>query len=136
MNRDSEPLGSNRSPLESTAPSTTGHGGGNGLLNWFLSRTVRHATHMRKHVWKLLCAQRDLLSPQAIEAVSGAVESMRAVCQQPLDRKAVEAEMTKLENIANRWLKPYPHAGMRENIEVLLVAIAVAMGIRTFIAQP
>ena len=38
-------------------------------LNWFLSRTVRHAVHMRKHVWKILSAQRDLLSPQAIAAV-------------------------------------------------------------------
>jgi signal peptidase I len=44
--------------------------------------------------------------------------------------------MTKLEEAANKWLKPYPSAGMRENIEVLLVAIAVAMGIRTFIVQP
>lgn len=104
--------------------------------NWFLSRTVRHATHMRKHVWKLLCAQRDLLSPQAIDGVTQAVQSMRRVCEGKLDKKAVEAEMTNLENAANKWLKPYPHAAFRENVEVLLVAIAVAMGIRTFIAQP
>ena len=106
-------------------------------MNWFLSRTVRHATHMRKHVWKILSAQRDLLSPQAIAAVTAAIEDIRRVCEaRPADKREIEAQMTKLETAANKWLKPYPNAALRENIEVLLVAIAVAMGIRTFIAQP
>ena len=105
--------------------------------NWFLSRTVRHATHMRKHVRKILSAQRDVLSPQAIDAVSAAIEGVRRVSEaRPAVRKEVEAQMTNLEKVANKWLKPYPHGALRENIEVLLVAIAVAMGIRTFIAQP
>jgi signal peptidase I len=105
-------------------------------LNWFLSRTVRHATHMRKHVWKLLSAQRDLLAPQAVDAVTAAVRSIRETCETSPDRKAIEAQMKNLEEVANKWLKPYPQAAIRENVEVLLVAIAVAMGIRTFIAQP
>ena len=105
-------------------------------LNWFLSRTVRQATHMRKHVWKILSAQRDLLSPQAVSAVTAAMQDTQRICDGPLDKKAVENQMTTLENVANKWLKPYPNAALRENIEVLLVAIAVAMGIRTFIAQP
>ena len=44
--------------------------------------------------------------------------------------------MAQLEAVANKWLKPYPHATLRENIEVLLVVLAVFLGIRTFIAQP
>lgn len=105
-------------------------------LNWFLSRKVRHATHMRKHVAKLVSAQRDLLTSQAIEAVTNAMSSLEKVCRSADAGKQVEAQMTNLENVANKWLKPYPNAAFRENIEVLLVAIAVAMGIRTFIAQP
>jgi signal peptidase I len=41
-----------------------------------------------------------------------------------------------VEAVANQWLKAYPHASWRENVEVFLVAIAVAMGIRTFVLQP
>ncbi len=104
--------------------------------NWFLSRTVRHATHMRKHVWKILSAQRDLLSPQAIGAVTAALREIQRVCEGKLDKKAVLNQMNSLEAVANTWLKPYPNAAIRENVEVLLVAIAVAMGIRTFLAQP
>jgi len=44
--------------------------------------------------------------------------------------------MENLEKAANKWLKPYPNAGYRENGEVLLVALTVAMGIRTFFLQP
>ena len=83
-------------------------------LNWFLSRTVRHASHMRKHVWKILSAQRDLLAPQAIAAVTTAMNDVRRVCEGKLDRKAVEAQMTSLETVANKWLKPYPNAALRE----------------------
>ena len=105
-------------------------------LNWFLSRTVRHATHMRKHVWHLLCAQRDLLSPTAIEKVTVAVNNLEKACAGTLDKKALHDQMTSLETVANKWLKPYPGAALRENVEVLLVAIVVAMGIRTFFIQP
>jgi signal peptidase I len=105
------------------------------ILQWFLSRTVRQALQMRKHVGKILQAQRDLLAPPAIDAVKQAMQDLRAVCATG-DKAAVEAGMNELERVANKWLKPYPNAGLRENIEVLLVAIAVAMAIRTFFLQP
>lgn len=123
-------------PPEPTAGSGAASSRGFLHVNWFCSRTVRHATHMRKHVWKILCAQRDLLSTQATDAVQAALAQIESVCWKTRERKAVEAEMHHLETVANKWLKPYPHAGLRENVEVLLVAIAVAMAIRTFIAQP
>jgi len=50
--------------------------------------------------------------------------------------EALKKQMANLETAANKWLKPYPNAGIRENVEVLLVALAVAMGIRTFFLQP
>jgi len=105
-------------------------------INWFLSSKVRHASHMHKHVWKLLCAQRDLLSAKAIEPIERALADLDKVCRGPLDKAALDKEMANLESVANQWLKPYPSPALRENIEVLLVAIAVAMGIRTFVAQP
>jgi len=40
------------------------------ILRWFLSKTVREATTTRRHVERLLRAQRDLLSPAAVQAVA------------------------------------------------------------------
>jgi signal peptidase I len=106
------------------------------IVQWFLSKTVRQATAMRKHVQKLLNHQRDILSPQAIEAVGAAMASCRSVVAENADKAALEKEMENLEKAANKWLKPYPNAAWRENVEVLLVALTVAMGIRTFFLQP
>src|ERR1017187_6683117 len=106
------------------------------ILQWFLSKTVRQATAMRKHVQKILNHQRDVLATQAIEAVEAAMASCRQAVAHDADKAALEKQMENLEKVANKWLKPYPNAAWRENVEVLLVALAVAMGIRTFFLQP
>jgi signal peptidase I len=94
---------------------------------------------MRKHVQKILDHQRDILSPQAIAAVQGALAELeRAIVETP-QKEALEQQMEKLEEAVNdpkKGLKPYPNAGLRENFEVLLVALTVAMAIRTFFLQP
>lgn len=105
-------------------------------VKWFFSKTVREASAMRKHVWKLLSAQRDILSPQAIEALEAAVDEMRKTLEGDAGPDDLKTAMANLETAANKWLKPYPHPAWRENVEVLLVALAVAMGIRTFFLQP
>jgi signal peptidase I len=106
------------------------------ILNWFLSKTVRQAVAMRKHVFRILCAQRDILSPQAIGAVNGALDELQKAAGANVSKDALLKQMEQLEKAANKWLKPYPNASWRENVEVLLVALAVAMGIRTFFLQP
>jgi len=95
---------------------------------WFISRTVRHATHMWKHVRNILNAQRDVLPAPAIENVAAAVAELKAATRTNLSRADLKKQMDKLEEVANKWLKPYPHAAYRENVEVFLVALAVAMG--------
>jgi signal peptidase I len=105
-------------------------------LRWFVSRTVRHACDLRKHVRKILNAQRDLLSPQAVTAVETTVQDLSKALAGGSSDEALKKQMSALETSANKWLKPYPNATIRENVEVLLVALAVAMGIRTFFLQP
>jgi signal peptidase I len=91
---------------------------------------------MRKHVQKLLNHQRDILSPQAVEGLQRATRDIEAALANRADKAALEQQMESLEKTANKWLKPYPNPVWRENIEVLLVALTVAMGIRTFLLQP
>lgn len=106
-----------------------------GALRWLFSRTVRRAMALHKHVQKILNHQRDLLSAPAIEAVQAAMADCRRAAQAG-SPATLKEKMENLELVANKWLKPYPHAAWRENVEVLLVALAVAMGIRTFFLQP
>ena len=105
-------------------------------LQWFLSGTVRHAGAMCKHVRKILNHQRDVLAPNAIAEVEAVLAETRSALANRADKAALTAQMEKLEEAAKKWLKTYPNASYRENFEVLLVALAVAMGVRTFFVQP
>ncbi|MGH7951558.1 MAG: signal peptidase I [Limisphaerales bacterium] len=105
------------------------------MIRWLFSKTIREAVAMRKHVQRLLNAQRDLLLPQAIAAVTIAMNELQIAIDDGHKGK-IRIKMEELEFAANKWLKPYPNAVWRENVEVLLVALAVAMGIRTFFVQP
>jgi signal peptidase I len=100
------------------------------------SRTRRQAKEMCRQVLRLLNAQRDLLAPQAVDAVTHARLELLHAVRARADKPTLHPLMANLEAAANKWLKPYPHPSMRENVEVFLVAVAVAMGIRTFFLQP
>jgi signal peptidase I len=106
------------------------------ILRWLKSKTVREACALRKHVQHLLSAQRDVLAPAALGAVTLAMNQLRNVIAAGENTGKIRIKMDELDFAANKWLKPYPHAMWRENVEVFLVAIAVAMAIRTFFLQP
>ena len=91
---------------------------------------------MRSHVQRLLAAQRDLLSPQALGAITCAMNQLQDAIAAGTNKGKIRIKMDELDFAANKWLKPYPNAVWRENVEVILVAMAVAMAIRTFFVQP
>lgn len=102
---------------------------------WF-SKTVREAVVMRKHVQRLLNAQRDLMKPEACNAVLTKIAELNEAIGSEANTGKIRIKTEELQFAAEKWIKPYPNAVWRENVEVLLVAIAVAMGIRTFFLQP
>jgi signal peptidase I len=106
------------------------------VIKWFLFRTVRQAVAVLGQVRKTVHAQSDILKPEAIEALNGACANLRKTLDGRLDKQAVLDAMQKLEETYNRFIKPYPFPSVRDNIEMFLVAIAVAMAIRTFFLQP
>ena len=105
------------------------------LLRWFISKAVREACTVSKHYRRLLAAQRDLLSPDAIAAVTLKLDDLHAAITEGHAGK-IRTQAEELQFAGEKNLKPYPHAAWRENVEVLLVALAVAMAIRTFFLQP
>jgi signal peptidase I len=102
------------------------------ILNWIFSATVRHASHRIKHIRHRLNAQRDLLSPESIERVQEAIASLRQAIRTAPTKARIREEIARLEEVANTWLIAYPHPALRDNVEMLLVAIAILMCLRTF----
>jgi signal peptidase I len=106
------------------------------IFRWLFSSTVRQACAVRKHVHHLLSAQRDVLTPPAIGGVTLAMNQLRDTIAAGENIGKIRLKMDELDFAANKWLKTYPNAMWRENVEVILVAVAVAMAIRTFFVQP
>lgn len=105
------------------------------LFRWFLSSGVRQACAVRKHYVRSLAANRDLLTAEAIASVQLKITELTAAIHEGhAGRINIKAE--ELQFAAEKVIKPYPNPTWRENIEVLLVALAVAMAIRTFFIQP
>ena len=102
------------------------------ILRWLFSKTLRDACALRKHVQRLVNAQRDLMTPAALQLVQGALLELSSAIADRVKKPILRKQMEKVEQVAGKWLRPYPHPAWRENVEVLLVALAVAMGVRTF----
>jgi signal peptidase I len=105
-------------------------------LRWFFSRQFRQTSDLWGHLRKLRDAQCDLLAPQDLQALDDALQQTKASLDANADGPTLASRADELEQAAQHWLRPYPHPEWRDNVEVLLVAIALAMGIRTFFAQP
>ncbi len=106
------------------------------LGRWLVSRRFRHAVEMRKHVWKIRCFQRDELSPAALAEVDAGLRRFDGLLRSGAGGETLAQGLAELEATARKWLHPYANAATRENVEVFLVAIGVAMAIRTFFLQP
>jgi len=106
------------------------------FLRWLIFRRFRMAAELCHQAGKLLNHQRDQLSPDAVSELQESIENLRAMMRAGSSRKKLEEGVAKLEQTGSRKLIPYRNPGIRENVEVLLFAVAIAMSIRTFFFQP
>ena len=101
----------------------------------FTSRYVKHSRLLLRHAQKHLRYKRDVMDPATREEVEAAIRRLKAALSQR-DRKEIEARAESLDAILHRLAPVNWEAHWRENVEVILVAIAVAVGIRSYFLQP
>src|SRR5581483_10440181 len=106
------------------------------MFRRFFSKTIREAIAMRKHVVRLLHAQRDLMKPEALAAINLKMAELDEAIASKANTGKIRIKTQELQFAAEKWIKSYPNPVWRENVEVFLVAIVVAMAIRTFFLQP
>ena len=102
---------------------------------FFTPRYLKEGRETVKAARKLLDYQRDLLDAGEIAAVEKEVTALRQALR-ARDREEVAAGIARLEPHFQRIAPPRPYAGLRENCEVFLVAIVIAIGVRTYFLQP
>ncbi len=85
---------------------------------------ARHARHMRE----------DIAEPKDLEALRTAEAAVREIRQ--TGEGNVEEALERISIAANKVYPSSNNSGMRENVEVIIVALAAAMAIRAFFFQP
>ncbi len=104
-------------------------------LSWFYSKTVRHLAEMIRQLDRVVNEQRDLLSTEAVAGLGAARGQAQSAIRSGAKKAELQAQMKKLEEAAHRWLKPYAHPSVRENVKEFLVAVVTILAFTTFFLQ-
>lgn len=101
----------------------------------FTPRYLKHSRLLVRHAQKYLRYKRDVLDEAAAEDIAAAIRRLEAALRQR-DRKEVETRAEELDTKLHQLTPVTWEAHWRENVEVILVAIVVAVGIRSYFLQP
>jgi signal peptidase I len=96
---------------------------------------IKHGRLLIRHAEKLLKYRKDVLKESVIADFKTQMEKLGKALSDR-DEKAVKAESDQLHALYLQHMPTPKDAVWRENIEVILVAIVVAVGIRSYFLQP
>src|ERR1700694_3886701 len=101
----------------------------------FTARYVKHSKLLLRHAQKYLRCKQDVLPESTAEEISAGMRRLQAALRQR-DRKQVETRAEELDARLHKLMPVTWESHWRENCEVILVAIVVAVGIRSYFLQP
>jgi signal peptidase I len=101
----------------------------------FTSRQVKHSRLLLRHARKYLRYKDDQLSSADREQIIAGMNDLREALHQR-DRERIHTTADALDKTLHRLTPVTWESHWRENCEVILVAIVVAVGIRSYFLQP
>src|SRR5690348_1543484 len=101
----------------------------------FRSRSLKHARLLVRHAEKLLRYRCDVLSDTTLAEIRQQIQALENAIRQR-DLPAVRENSERLDAMVAEHSPAHREAGWRENCEVILVAIVVAVGVRSYFIQP
>lgn len=105
------------------------------ILRWFWSSAYRQAKAARHHHARLLASQRDGMDPAGVVAMLTALAALDGALVDGHSGR-IRIKLEELQFASHQWIKPHPRRIWRGTVEIILVALVVALGIRTFFIQP
>jgi len=101
----------------------------------FTSRQVKHGRLLLRHARKYLRYKDDQLSSVDRDQITTGMRNLREALWQR-DRERIHSAADALDKTLHRLTPVTWESHWRENCEVILVAIVVAVGIRSYFLQP
>lgn len=104
-------------------------------MTWSDRRKLKQARELVRGARKLIRVRRDVLEARALDELNATIANLEAATA-ARDVDAAVANSDKLEKVLSKRFSRPKNDALRENVEVFLVAIIVAMAVRTFFIQP
>jgi signal peptidase I len=101
----------------------------------FTKKYVKHGHLLIRHAEKLLRYRRDVLSESTQGDFKLQIEALRQSLKDR-DEARAKAESDRLHDLYTKYLPAPKDASWRENVEVILVAVVVAIAVRSYFLQP
>lgn len=98
-------------------------------------RYIKEAKHYLHGAKKFLHYKKDAISSADIADIANSVEGLQSAMSRR-SRSDVEVAIGSLDALIGKISPPAKDSGWRENVEVFLVAIVVAAGIKAYLLQP
>ncbi|HEX2748669.1 MAG TPA: signal peptidase I [Verrucomicrobiales bacterium] len=105
------------------------------MLHPFSPSWLKKATRFSKGVNKFIAYQRDLIPETRMAEVSQAKAEYDAALK-ARDKEALDGLEKKLLKVCEGAVPNYNASPLKENVEVIIVAVVVALGIRAYFLQP
>src|SRR3981081_2277670 len=96
---------------------------------------IKHSNSLLRHPHKYRRCKSDVLDPSVHEEIAAGMRRLSAALKQR-DRKQIESRAEELDQKLHKLTPITWESHWRENVEVILVAIVVAVGIRSYFLQP
>ena len=101
----------------------------------FKPKYLKQGKLLRKGVKKFLHYKRDLISEEKLVGIESALVDFDAAMAAK-NREEVEKVAKRLTGQCEKAVPSAPYSGIRENLEVIFVAVVIAIGIRAYVLQP
>lgn len=101
----------------------------------FTPRHIKEGKHYRHALKRLIHYKEDILPEKDLATLRGLLADLQAALK-TRQRAAIEKVRNDIEKSVGRIVPPLPNAGWRENVEVFVVAIVIAAGVRAYFLQP
>ncbi len=106
------------------------------ILRWLRSRAVRKALAEQRISRRLINYFRDTLPPEGVAQIELASRELSGVWQGGAADTVVRESTLHLRTVMERWVIDPARNRVRELVDVSLVALVVALTVRSFFVQP
>ncbi len=105
------------------------------MIGLFTPGYLKDGREVHKAASKLLAYRRDLLPPEVAATIDKELETLQQALKQR-KKEEIEEVSRRLDALFGQHFPRHKHHAIRENCEVILVALVVAVGVRSYFVQP